>query len=94
MDKNQVKNLAQLTRLDIDDAECVALGHDLENILSYVGKIRVVAASGERNELPDLRNQFAEDVVTETTGDHTDVITRAFPDSQDGFLKVKSILNQ
>jgi aspartyl/glutamyl-tRNA(Asn/Gln) amidotransferase C subunit len=94
MDKNQVQGLAKLARVEMSDTEMEALGHDLEHILSYVSNITAVAATGERNELPSHRNQFAEDVVVNTTGEYRDDIIAAFPDSLDGFLKVKSILNQ
>lgn len=85
-----VENLAQLARIELTQEEKEGLLRDFDSILAYVDTIRSVDI---KDIVPkdDLYNSWREDVETERDFSK-DLITEQFPDSQDGFLKVKKIL--
>jgi aspartyl-tRNA(Asn)/glutamyl-tRNA(Gln) amidotransferase subunit C len=100
MNIKDVENLAELARIELSDEEKQALLKDLEGILTYVKTIEEV-------EVPDIKteythyNSWREDLPRLTTvkaGEEEisefslELIKEQFPDSQDGFLKVKKIL--
>lgn len=90
MDIKDVENLAELARLDLSAEEKRATSKDMDGILEYVKTIEKVEV-GDVNPEHDLRNVWRED-MPEIRDFSPDLITGQFPDSQDGFLKVKKIL--
>ena len=95
MNIKDVENLAELARLEIPDEEKEQILKDMEGILAYVKQIEGVKlpaeGKGVRISKENPHNVWRED--TETPRDFsTKLITDQFPDSQDGFLKVKKIL--
>lgn len=90
MDIKDVEKLAELAKIELSEDEKKAILKDMGGILEYVKVI-------EKVEVPDiepeykLKNVWREDKI-ETREFSKDIITEQFPDSQDGFLKVKKIL--
>jgi len=92
MNIKDVEDLAILSRLDLTTEEKEQLLQNTEGILNYVKVIEGV-------EVPDIeveyeqKNVWREDVLRVGEPDFShDLIVSQFPDSQDGFLKVKKIL--
>jgi aspartyl-tRNA(Asn)/glutamyl-tRNA(Gln) amidotransferase subunit C len=92
MQLSDIKKLAELARLDMPEEEMMALLHDFDSILSYVGQVQEVSESSLDKEEYLLVNVMREDIVTNPTSTYTSKIIEQMPDSQDGFLKVKQIL--
>ena len=93
MDIKDVEKLAELARIELSLGEKEALLSDMKGILDYVKVIEGVEIDGGEGE-HEIYNVWREDlpaVVGEQTFS-TEIITKQFPDSQDGFLKVKKIL--
>jgi len=90
MDIKDVESLAALARLDLSEEEKKGLLSDMKGILDYVKTIESIEIedTGARDT---LRNVWREDVL-EPRDFSRDLILEQFPDSQDGFLKVKKIL--
>jgi aspartyl-tRNA(Asn)/glutamyl-tRNA(Gln) amidotransferase subunit C len=90
MNIKDVESLAELARIDLTEKEKESLLHDFASILAYVDTIKSVEVKDVK-ESHDLYNAWREDVE-----DHKDfsrdLILEQFPESQDGFLKVKKIL--
>ncbi|MFA5932432.1 MAG: Asp-tRNA(Asn)/Glu-tRNA(Gln) amidotransferase subunit GatC [Candidatus Paceibacterota bacterium] len=90
MDIKDVEKLAELAKIELSEDEKKGILKDMDGILEYVKVI-------EKVEVPDIepeykiKNVWRED-KTETREFSKDIITEQFPDSQDGFLKVKKIL--
>ena len=90
MQVKDIENLAELAKIELSTAEKNTLLKDLDNILAYVRQI-------ERVEVKDIeieyknKNVWREDKVGNSVFSR-DLIIKQFPDSQDGFLKVKKIL--
>lgn len=90
MQIKDVENLAELARIDLSTEEKEEILKDMGSILEYVKQIEEVNV-GEVNPVYDLKNVWREDVLEERDFSK-ELITRQFPESQDGFLKVKKIL--
>lgn len=95
MQLEDIKKLADLARLDMTDEEMIGIAHDFDSILAYVGQIQEVSGSlnvEKRSDELVLHNIMREDVAINNGGEFTDKISKQFPESQDGYLKVKQIL--
>ncbi len=101
MDIKDIENLALLARIELGDAEKASLLQDLDAILGYVKQIEsldlpVQAGVSKNDEEYKLYNVWREDLPASGGRNSTDfsskLIKEQFPDSQDGFLKVKKIL--
>ena len=92
MQLEDIKKLAELSRLDLSDEEMIEIAADFEPILAYVSQVQEVTGLGETEASYLVENVLREDVATNPEGSYHDVMIAAMPDSQDGFLKVKQIL--
>ncbi len=90
MDIKDVENLAELSKIELTQEEKEGLLKDMEGILAYVKQIQDI-------DVPDIepeyehRNIWREDEFVERDFS-IQIIKDQFPDSQDGFVKVKKIL--
>ncbi|OGI63997.1 hypothetical protein A2733_01055 [Candidatus Nomurabacteria bacterium RIFCSPHIGHO2_01_FULL_40_20] len=94
MNIKDVEALAETAKLELTGEEKEKLLSDMEGILKYLKQIEEV-------ELLDIKvehaiyNAWREDLPAqagEDQGFSLDLITAQFPDSKDGFVKVKKIL--
>ena len=85
-----MENLAELARIDLSDEEKKGLLKDFESILGYIKSIEGVQVDDLKTNY-NLTNVWREDAVESREFSH-DLIIKQFPDSQDGYLKVKKIL--
>ena len=90
MNIRDVENLAELSRLELSTDEKQSLLEDLESILAYVKVIESVQVDDSLPEY-NLYNTWRED--TQRVGDDfsKELIIDQFPNSRDGFLKVKKM---
>ncbi len=91
-----VENLAELAKLELTQEEKESLLHDMDSILGYVKQIERPSAEVDgsielSSEAPRIYNVWREDIL-EPREFSKELIVEQFPDSQDGFLKVKKIL--
>ena len=98
MKLEDIKKLADLSRIDMSDEEMIKIAKDFDPILAYVGQVQKALKESEdisidkKSENYFLHNVMREDEVTNNRGEYTEKIIAEMPDSQDGFLKVKQIL--
>lgn len=85
-----MENLAELSRLDLSQAEKEKILHDMGGILEYVKSIEAVSVGDVIPDYP-LTNVWREDEVTERDFSRESIMEQ-FPNKQDDFLKVKKIL--
>lgn len=91
MELKDVENLAELAKLELTDEEKQGILKDMESILDYVKVIESV-------EVPDVevnydtQNVWREDVPREGEEYNKSLITGQFPESKNGFLRVKKII--
>ncbi len=99
MKKEDVKKLAELSRLELSNEEIEKYAGQFDEILHYVDKIkarseqREVRSENLKIENTFIKNIFRSDDDVQEGGIYTDKILKEAPDSKDGFVKVKKILN-
>lgn len=91
---DDVKKLAELSRLALSEEEIEKLRGEIESIVSYIDTVQKV-------DLPDIpagspyfdhENVMREDAEPHETGKHTDALVAQFPKREGNYLKVKKIL--
>lgn len=94
MNEEEVKKLAVLSRLELNDDEALEYAKDFDDIIKYIDTLK--EASGE----PDLlstevtvnRNVVREDINPLESGINTERILNEAPETKDDYIKVKKIL--
>ncbi len=89
--KEEVKNLADLVRIQINDDDAQSLAKDMDSILSYVSDVEKLAVDVDR-EIPKVRNVFREDEVTNAPGEYKESLLNNAPQRDGDYLVVKKIL--
>ena len=90
MNIKDIENLASLARLELSEGEKETLLKDLDSILDYVKQVESLDSPEIKQEY-EIHNIWREDEIRARDFSR-DLILKQFPDSQDGFLKVKKIL--
>jgi aspartyl-tRNA(Asn)/glutamyl-tRNA(Gln) amidotransferase subunit C len=92
LSKEEVKHIAGLARVGLDEKEVEKYSKDISSILDWVEQLKEVDVSGVEPtaHITGLENVEREDRV----GDfgNKEGIIKLFPEEKDGYNKVKSIL--
>lgn len=91
MEIKDVEALAELAKLDISEEEKQSLIKDFDSILAYVDMIKEVDVGDVSPEYM-VQNAWREDVKKTDKDFDPELITSQFPNSENGFVKVKKIL--
>lgn len=94
--KEDVKNLAELARLELSDSEVAELQRDLSTILTYVEHISAAAADTSAF-VPKHRNVMRDDIPR--TADHPlhnkeEALRVAFPKREGDYNVVRKIIQK
>lgn len=96
MKKEEIENLAILSRLELSEAEVEKYSEQFDEILHYVDKIKEIKddnSLSSKLQNDEIKNIFRSDDDIQEGGIYTERIIGEAPKSQDGFVKVKKILN-
>lgn len=88
-----VQHLAQLSSLQLSDAEIDDLQEDISNILKYVEQLGELDTTGVEPtyQVTDLENVWRDDVVLENEVNREQLLALA-PESLEGHVKVPKVL--
>lgn len=89
--KEEVKNLADLSRLDLVPEELDQMTSQIDSILGYVGVVQEFSGDGER-EVPVLRNVMRDDIPTNQPNEYKEDLLNNAPKREGDYLVVKKIL--
>ncbi len=93
INREDIKKLADLARINIEDSELDTLVKDMDSILGFVGQVSSVVGGNETGiELGQVYNVFREDENPNNSGEYTKELLTEAPQTQRGFIKVKKIL--
>jgi len=95
IDKNQVRKIAELSRLKLKDEDIEKFSKDLSSILGHIEELKSLDVSGVEPTLhaSSQRNVFRpDDEPDEEDLELAKKLVDLAPDSEDGYIKVKSIL--
>ncbi|MEK9201444.1 MAG: Asp-tRNA(Asn)/Glu-tRNA(Gln) amidotransferase subunit GatC [Patescibacteria group bacterium] len=93
--KEEVKKLAQLSRMKVSDEELEQFAKEIDLILGYVEQIKQVSSSLDDKDVPSknmLKNVMREDTHPHESDAYTKEIVSEFPKKSGNYLKVKNIL--
>ncbi len=90
---DDVRKLAALARLSIDEGDLERFSKEFDGILSYVGQIETLAVGEGAPAAPALRNVFREDGEPHAKGLYTEALAAQFPEREGNSLSVKQIIS-
>lgn len=88
-----VKKLAALARIRVEDAELEAFTKEFDAVLAYVGQLEEVKLAGTAGDKPPLHNVMREDGAPHAPGAYTEKLVAEFPSREGDALLVKQIIN-
>ncbi len=91
INKETIKNLADLARIEMSDVESEKMTTELDSILGYVGQIQS-ATEDLKPAVSKHRNIMRDDMVTTESREYTEKILKNAPSRDGDYLKVKKIL--
>ncbi len=89
--KKDIQNLANLSRIKIEDSEAESLSSEIDSILEYVKQIENFSMSGVEEALVP-RNIMRDDLAVHKPGEYTEALLSNAPSREGNQLKVKKIL--
>ena len=89
--KEEILELAKLSRLEIADNEAESMRLEIDSILAYVSQIQEISEVGT-DEMAKVKNIMRDDVVTHKPLEYTEDILNSAPAREGNYLKVKKIL--
>ena len=91
---DEVKKLAELSRIQLSDAEVVKLQGEITSIISYIDTIQKVAPkeATQGETYFGLENVMREDEEPHESGIYTAELLMQAPKREGNYLKVKKIL--
>lgn len=88
-----VKKLAGLARIRVEDSELEKFTNEFDAILAYVGQLEKLELPKGEGAKPVLRNVMREDGEPHTGGAHTEKLAEQFPARDGDALSVKQIIS-
>lgn len=93
LSKEDIKKLADLARIRVDEKDAEALAGQIGSILGYVSQIKEVAGDVTQEvQFGTSVNALREDANENEGGAYTEALLREAPQKKDGYVKVKKIL--
>lgn len=92
INKEDVKKLANLSRIEISEDEAEHLSKEIAGILGYVKQITETDVSGASDISFGPHNVMRDDVVKNPGGEQTERLLKSAPNSDGVYVKVKNIL--
>lgn len=90
--KDEVKYIANLARLSLNNSEVEHFQSQLEQILGYIDKLKKVDVSSTKPmaHVLDINNVYRPDIVKPSMD--PDLIFKISPANEDGFFKVPKVI--
>lgn len=93
-DEIDIKKLAELARIDLNEDSAAELTANIEDILSYVSSVEKVAGEAGAPEAGAVRNVLREDGEPHDPDEYREALLREAPSVDDrGFIIVPPILS-
>ena len=91
---DELKKLASLARIEIEEGEAEGLAKDMGKILSYVDAVKKISSKKSKIALDQnlVKNVLREDVARKS-GDFTDDILANAPQTSESYIVVKKIIH-
>ncbi|HEY4483954.1 MAG TPA: Asp-tRNA(Asn)/Glu-tRNA(Gln) amidotransferase subunit GatC [Candidatus Paceibacterota bacterium] len=92
--EHEIEVLSDLARIDLSPEEKHSFHHDLESILGYISQLQELQETQpEKQDLGLVKNVMRSDTPSHDRKQFTDKILASAPNTKNGFIEVKKILN-
>ncbi len=90
----EVQHVASLARIDLTDQEITTFQSDLSKVLIFFKELETLDTGSEKSigHITGRVNEARPDQVQEASAQTREYIYKNFPESEEGFLKVRSVL--
>lgn len=90
---DEVRKLADLSKLDLSKEEVEQYRHEIEQILGFLSQLDTIDTTGveETSQVTGLQNVTRQDVIHDYGVDREQLLKNA-PSTEKGYLKVKRVL--
>jgi len=88
----EVKKLAALARIRVEDSELEKFTSEFDAILAYIGQLESLQLPASSFQLPALRNVMREDGEPRAPDTYTEKLVNQFPAREGNALVVKQII--
>lgn len=92
LSRDDVQKLADLSLIDVPDAELDTLAGEIDAILGYVSEITSLVGDEQHDTTPAQYNVMRDDEITVVPDTYTDRILAEAPDRTGAYVRVKKIL--
>lgn len=93
INREKVKNIAKLARIDLTEKEIEKYKKDFSSILDYFEKLKHIELSNNNTLKEEKTNNVTrEDKIKKISPEERKKIVDLFPQKKEDYLKVKSIL--
>jgi aspartyl-tRNA(Asn)/glutamyl-tRNA(Gln) amidotransferase subunit C len=88
MDSEEVKKIADVARIKLNDQEVRSLSNELDKLLNYFKKVQEIDTSNikDSNYMHDLKNELREDVVVNSEDETKERIRKEFTKENENLL--------
>lgn len=94
MKDEDIKHLAQLARIELQDTEVAAYRQEIGDILGYIEQVNTIAGDIDGPiESAGVRNVFREDSNAIASETYTEALMTAAPKTRNNFIQVQKILD-
>ncbi len=95
MNKEEVRQLAVLARIELTDSEIASFACEMSSVLDYVSQIKDIVGSADESvkSVGERYNIFRADEITNQPDEYTDSLLAGMPRTEGRFMVVKKILN-
>jgi len=95
MNKEEVKHLAVLARIELTDSEIDSFAGEMSLVIDYVSQIQDIVGSVDESikTVGDRHNVFRTDEITNQPNEYTERLLQGMPRTEGRFMVVKKILN-
>jgi len=90
--KEEVEHIAKLARLELTEKEIERLQKDMSAILDYFDLLKKAPRLEVKTKFPKTIFDQREDEAVQADADTVEALVDAAPEKDDGYIKVKSIL--
>ncbi|MFA7169525.1 MAG: Asp-tRNA(Asn)/Glu-tRNA(Gln) amidotransferase subunit GatC [Candidatus Paceibacterota bacterium] len=92
--EEEVRHIAELARIELTGEEVNKFTKEISDILGYVKQLEEVNTEGVEpiSQVTGKTNVFREDIAEDASQEKKDIMVKNYPDSQDGYIKVKQIM--
>lgn len=89
---DDVKKLAALARIRVDDADLEKFTSEFDAVLAYVGQLETVNVAAAADGKPPVRTVMRADGEPHASGAYTEKLAAQFPSREGDALSVKQII--